>query len=161
MKKSDLDKLKVTFDGVFIKHHTENNPALMIGTIKALTCVALVKDKKVYVGISACDHQDQFNRKKGRLIAVGRAMHEYKLDIGIDLPRSSDFYRQSSSFPLSFTIEAPTEINTRDVVQTVVFDGLPWEIGFGDDSVVAECEDANCSNSCCCHEQHSLNNFEG
>ena len=167
MKRANLDELKSVFDRVFIKHHTENNPPIMPGTMKAMTCVALVKGNKIYIGISACDFHDQFSRKKGSLIAIGRAMHEYELDIGDEIMRDSDYRRQSISFPLSFTVEAPSEITTRDIVQTAVFDGMPWEIGFGEEEELVEelaeetCSLIGCVGNCNCGNHHAQDNFEG
>jgi hypothetical protein len=77
----NVSDLKQGFDRVEIKHFNSK-------TYKA-THVALVKNSTVYVGTSKCHGDDQFNRKLGREIAIGRAMHAWKVDAGI-LPARKD-----------------------------------------------------------------------
>ena len=74
----NVNDLKQGFDRVEIVHFNSE-------TYKA-THVALVKNDTVYVGTSKCHEDDQFNRRRGREIAVGRAMHAWKVDAGI-LPK--------------------------------------------------------------------------
>ena len=67
----NLDSLKQEFDLVKIKHY--NTPDYRA------THVALVKGLNVYIGIARCVVEDPFNRRTGRLIALGRAYHEYEV----------------------------------------------------------------------------------
>ena len=72
---SSLNKLKQNFDKVLIKY-TENS------------CnVLLVKGLNVFKGVSKCHENDNFNRKLGRKIALGRAEHAYKVANGAKLVR--------------------------------------------------------------------------
>lgn len=75
----ELEELKSTFDLVTVKHLRSN-------TYQG-THVALVKDGKVFIGISKCHRKDQFNKRLGLKIAIGRAMHSWKVDAGIEPSR--------------------------------------------------------------------------
>lgn len=73
--------LKQGFDKVEIVHFNSE-------TYKG-THAALIKGDKVYVGFAKCHEDDQFNRKRGREIALGRAMHSWKVDSGITPSRKN------------------------------------------------------------------------
>ena len=64
---SSLRQIKEQFERVIIKYTKKS-------------CEVMVVDGlKVYVGSSKCHDNDQFNRKLGRAIALGRAMHAYNV----------------------------------------------------------------------------------
>jgi len=73
--KQKIDDLKQGFTWVKVKHY--NTPEY-----KA-THVALVKDGEVFVGIARANPNDQFSRAIGREVALGRAMHVWKVHVGI------------------------------------------------------------------------------
>lgn len=77
---NQLDVVKQGFDRIQVKH-------LRSATYQA-THVGLVKGDKVFVGIAKCHKTDQFNKKMGIKIALGRAIHAWKVDAGITRPRS-------------------------------------------------------------------------
>ena len=65
---SSLKKLKENFDRVLIKY-TEKSCEVL-----------LVKGLNVYTGKSRCHENDNFDRKLGRTIALGRAEHASLVD---------------------------------------------------------------------------------
>jgi len=71
-----LQELKKKFSRVIVKHLRQEKPEE--------TCVVLIKDRAVYVGRSRCSKGDQFCKKRGRIIAIGRAWRMYELG-GADL----------------------------------------------------------------------------
>lgn len=75
----NIDDLKAGFDLVKIKHFNSEH-------YKG-THVALVKDGKVFVGVAKCHVKDQFNRKLGLKISLGRAIFAWKIDAGIEKDR--------------------------------------------------------------------------
>lgn len=86
MRKTNLEELNKQFDRVALKH--------MVGEGKkgpaGATIAVLHKGDHRYVGISACSSKDQFNRRIGRKIALGRALHLFKLSTGLIKGRDVD-----------------------------------------------------------------------
>jgi len=64
MKAPNIEELKEKYD-VIIKHLRRAKPEA--------TCAILIKDKKVYAGRAECSGKDQFSKKIGRDVALGRA----------------------------------------------------------------------------------------
>lgn len=96
---SNLKQLKEQFDKVYIKYD---------GT----SCsVLLVDGLNVFKGTSQCHKEDNFNRKLGRTIALGRAELAYKVGSGDAEPRtgikllSTGFY---SEYPKQAIIRCGT-----------------------------------------------------
>lgn len=72
----ELTALKSKFDKVFVRHErTESG-------FGGRTVVHLVKDEHVFIGYALCHNDDQFNRHKGRQIAIGRALHAFGVHAG-------------------------------------------------------------------------------
>jgi len=61
-------------------HHVKSND--LIGGSPGTVCV-LWKDDMRHIGIARCNLKDQFNRKIGRKIAHGRALHALKEHEGL------------------------------------------------------------------------------
>jgi hypothetical protein len=104
----NIDSLKEGFEQIKIKHH--RSPAYQA------THAALVKDGKVFVGIAKCHGKDQFNKKLGIKISVGRAMHAWKVDSGIELRRGELGATRGSRV---IKTSSPEEIET--VLMTTIF----------------------------------------
>ena len=83
MKNLTVEDLRQEFDKVKLHYATEervvNNSEHPVKIIK-VTRAGLVKDNKVFVGISECDFRDQFNKSLGRQIALGRAIYSYNVE---------------------------------------------------------------------------------
>lgn len=74
MKPVIVDEL-AAFDKKVMKHFT-------VGEWRG-TRSGLVKGLDIFVGIAQCVEQDQFNRRKGRKIALGRSLQSWKEDAGV------------------------------------------------------------------------------
>ena len=124
MKTPNVDTLKETFDQVYLKHHIDHeNTAELAG----MTCAALVKGNTVFIGVSLCDSRDNFNRTRGRQIALGRALYEYRKATDTKFrPRKSDIKRETNELPLCFKVETNSPDDVHEVVKRVVFAGIPW-----------------------------------
>ena len=72
---SDLKTLKEKFDKVYIKY-TDKSCDVM-----------LVDGLDIFKGRAQCHINDNFNRKLGRTIALGRAEFQYKVNRGIKSQR--------------------------------------------------------------------------
>ncbi len=81
----DLSTLKEQFDRVTLKH--------CINITEPKTIAILAKGDYRFVGISYCHNNDQFNRKKGREIALSRALHRFQVNIGKKLMRNPKNYK--------------------------------------------------------------------
>jgi len=68
MRKANVMVLKEKFDRVQLRHIRPDNKT-------GATVAILVSGEKAFVGYSLCHDNDQFDRKKGRNIAIGRAQH--------------------------------------------------------------------------------------
>jgi hypothetical protein len=94
-----LDPLQA-FDKRVLKHFTE-------GEFRG-TRAALVKGLDLYIGIAQCVSFDQFNRRKGRQIAKGRALQAWKEDVGV-APKA--LRKHSGSFYFKTSVNTPEEID--------------------------------------------------
>lgn len=74
---SSLKHLKEKFTKVIIKYTNKSCE------------VMLVDGLNIFIGKSRCHENDNFDRKKGRTIALGRAEFAYKVDSGEKLARNS------------------------------------------------------------------------
>jgi len=72
-KRIDLDKLKTQFDKVMLKHERGE------GGKGGRTTATLVKGDDCFCGTAFCFAGDQFNRVRGRQIAIGRALHAFSV----------------------------------------------------------------------------------
>jgi hypothetical protein len=70
MRKTNMQALKKQYDRVQLRHVRPDNHT-------GATVAIVVKDNIAYVGYSLCHDADQFDRKKGRNIAIGRAIALY------------------------------------------------------------------------------------
>ena len=84
----------VEFDRIVLKHHNKpyaDHWKLDQGQLGYVGYraphAALVKGGVVYVGVAKTNPKDQFNRKLGRKIALGRAFFEYQRQNGLVGPR--------------------------------------------------------------------------
>lgn len=88
----NLKQARNEFDRVLVTHiRTETG---------AKTTVILVEGLNMYVGVSKCAPNDNFNRKLGVTIALGRATFEQRLRAGETTARKSHATRTES---LSYT----------------------------------------------------------
>jgi len=76
---SKLSKLKEDFDRVLIKYTDKSCEVL------------LIKGLNVFSGSSKCHENDNFNKKLGRKIALGRAEFASKVTAGIKTNRGNEF----------------------------------------------------------------------
>ena len=79
MKEQKLEDLKKQFDRVVLFHSTK--------TIKR-TIAILVKGNVAFVGVSKCADEDMFSRRRGRQIALGRALFAYEVSLGKEQERT-------------------------------------------------------------------------
>ena len=79
---SSLKKLKEDYDRVLIKYTDKSCEVL------------LVKGLNVFSGSSKCHENDNFDRKLGRTIALGRAEFAAKVSDGTKQSRGNMFYTQ-------------------------------------------------------------------
>lgn len=77
---SSLKKLKEDFDRVLIKYTDKSCEVL------------LVKGLSVFSGSSKCHENDNFDRKLGRTIALGRAEFASKVSDGTKQSRGNSYY---------------------------------------------------------------------
>lgn len=103
-----LENLKQQFDRVALKHIMEEDTPR--------TIAVLSKGNERFVGISYCHDNDQFNRRRGREIAINRALHQYKVFAGEKLARNPENYRVQalldSPNSLTFNInDVPGEVS--------------------------------------------------
>lgn len=109
MKRADqAEVLKQHFDKVVLKHYTT-------GLYKG-TKAALVKGNQVFLGTSLCVQEDQFNRRVGRLIALGRALHAYQVSTGQTHGRKSLKHTQ--------VLVATSPENIEEILTAQIFNGL-------------------------------------
>ena len=80
----NLNTLREQFDRVTLKH--------CINLEEPKTIAILAKGDYRYVGISYCHANDQFSRKRGREIALSRALHRFQVENGDKLERNFDNY---------------------------------------------------------------------
>ena len=99
MKNKDVVELRKEFDKVIIKHFRPENPS---AENPQGTMAILQKDGLFHVGVARCDHRDQFNRRRGRLIALGRAYQNYRL---------SDLLPKKGKATLAKTFNSKEEID--------------------------------------------------
>jgi hypothetical protein len=91
-KKINLETLKSQFDKVMLKHERGE------GGKGGRTTATLVKGGDCFGGTAFCFANDQFNRVRGRQIALGRALHAYNVFASGKHPRvrrpgsTSSFY---------------------------------------------------------------------
>ena len=112
----NFEKLKELFDGrVVLKHYkpTETESGYTLG--------ALIYKDRVFIGISRCHELDQFNRRLGREMALGRAFiafKEWKNPPSIEDRRSREYLR---------SVHAITEDRTvHDILKKHIFSG--WKV---------------------------------
>ncbi len=133
MKNPDLKNLRKQFDRVMIAHF---NPAVKQSKSKTNleffgTRAAIVKEGKVFVGISklyrpdvkaivAGRKPDQFNRRIGRQIAIGRALRAYAIHKGVLSVRKKDAERRE---PVGYTIDLEDK-HVEEVLNTEIHLGV-------------------------------------
>jgi hypothetical protein len=78
----DLETLRVAYDVVQLRYEKPT------ATTGGRAIAVLKKGSNCFVGISKCHSEDQFDRKKGRTIALGRALLAYDIYNGYALPRT-------------------------------------------------------------------------
>lgn len=96
---NEVDQLQA-FDKRVLKHHTTGE--------HRGTRAALVKGNDLYIGIAQCVSFDQFNRRKGRQIAQGRALQAWKEDAGV---ASRGQRRHAGAFYFKTSVNSPDEID--------------------------------------------------
>ena len=96
---NEVDPLN-EFDKKVLKHHTKGE--------HRGTRAAPVKGNDLYIGIAQCVSFDQFNRRKGRQIAQGRALQAWKEDAGV-APKA--LRKHAGSFYFKTSVNSPEEID--------------------------------------------------
>ena len=87
---SSLKRLKEKFDRVIIKYTDKSCEVL------------IVKGLEAYLGRSKCHESDNFDRKLGRTIALGRAEFAYKISLGEKVVRDScGFYFEGAKYRIN------------------------------------------------------------
>ena len=76
---SNLKQLREQFDRVIIKYSEKSCEVMLIDGLNAFS------------GVSKCHENDNFNKKLGRTIALGRAEHAFKIVREAAPERSSEF----------------------------------------------------------------------
>jgi len=92
-----LETLRKENDNVSLKHDI----------LQGKTIAVLVSGTNVHIGIANIFKGDQLNRRKGRLIALGRASHAKKVYNGQRQLRQREQKRKE---PLAFTIEGVGDV---------------------------------------------------
>lgn len=87
-----IENLKKQFDKVVIKHYKNTHK------YNGKTVAVLWKGTERYVGISECGKDDQFSRKKGRMIALSRAVFASREDI--EVTRHNKYNKQFYNFDI-------------------------------------------------------------
>lgn len=105
-------ELKDQFDKVVVKHHKTE------GSLYRATHAALVKGTTVYIGVSICDEEDQFNRRVGKAIALGRAFYGYGVNNYSIQPRS---IRVTHTAPYLERIEAKSQEEVEKILDEKIF----------------------------------------
>ena len=106
---TELDPLNA-FDKRVLKHFTTGE--------HRGSRAALVKGSNVYIGIAQCVSFDQFNRRKGREIAKGRALQAWKEDAGV---APSSGRKHSGEFYFKVTAASTAEADIDAVLAKHVF----------------------------------------
>ena len=102
---TNIESLKEGFEQIKIKHFNSE-------TYKG-THAALVKEGKVFLGIAKCNPKDQFNRRLGREISLGRALHAWKVDAGVEVTRgASSVYTIETHSPEELEIVLEKQVFT-------------------------------------------------
>lgn len=78
MKDANLVELKKQFDKVKLFHITKGNKR---------SVAILVKGNAAFVGVAKCVDSDMFSRRRGRSIALGRALHAFAVASGKEQAR--------------------------------------------------------------------------
>ena len=102
---SSLRHLQEKFTKVIIKY-TEKSCEVM-----------LVDGLNIFTGRSRCHENDNFDRKKGRTIALGRAEFAYKVNSGLKEPRDSKCFISTHGVPevgCRYNSFAYTDVNQVD-----------------------------------------------
>lgn len=109
----NLQELRNTFDKVVLKHHKDSaNPR---------TVAAIVDGNFVFIGVAKCFETDQFNRRLGREIAVGRALRAHRR-FSKDLDyRKCEVKREERGEPLSYFRMAGTYGTVEEILKERVF----------------------------------------
>lgn len=106
--RSTVPELKKTFKSVFL-----NYKKLEDGKIK--TTAFLVTESAVHVGVSLFSNRgDQFNKSRGRQMALGRAEYAFNVFSGTESLRESHASRREE---LCFTINASEKQSVDDIVK--------------------------------------------
>lgn len=92
--KTNLETLKKQFDRVLLKH--DNTPTK---SSNGKTIAVLWKGDERFVGVSECSDKDQFSRKKGRLVALSRALYASRDDR--EIQNRNDYGKYIYRFDLS------------------------------------------------------------
>jgi hypothetical protein len=80
MKNQELENLKKQFDVVKLFHKRDGDKR---------SIAILVKGNAAFVGVSKCVSEDMFSRKRGRQIAIGRALLAYNIAMGKEQERET------------------------------------------------------------------------
>lgn len=106
MKRLTLNELRENFDKVCLwyeKEYIETDQGLV--AVKTGNTIAVLHDgEKRYVGISKLNDADIFNHKKGRTMALGRALFAFEVDCGQVAAREKHL-----EIPLSFNLVVTTD----------------------------------------------------
>jgi hypothetical protein len=109
--RSTVQELKKKFKAVFL-HYTKKED----GTVK--TTAFLVEENAVHVGVSLFSNRgDQFNKSRGRQMALGRAEHAYNVSVGTETSRQTHASRRQE---LSFTIVTKNGETVDNLVESLL-----------------------------------------
>lgn len=103
------EQLRQEYERVYIRHQQNKD-----GTAK--TSCLLVLENVVFIGVAKFSNRAlSFSRKKGRVIAQGRAELAFDVFFGKTPPRASKEKRREE---LSFTIKATTNNTVQDIIDS-------------------------------------------
>lgn len=107
-----LNRIREKFDKVFIRYTDKSCEVLLI---KGLT---------IFKGLSRCHENDNFDRKLGRTIALGRAEFAQKVDSGLRSSRKPKEQSRDENIKAVYSCEI-IKLLTEEQVEQCIKDFLP------------------------------------
>jgi len=106
----EVRELRKKFDRVVVRHYREKDG-------DQFTHAAVVTGTDIFIGISRCDKRDQFCKRIGRSIALGRAIHEFHESVGATAKRD----RSGRKNKLSYRVVVPSSAEVDQVLKKEIF----------------------------------------
>jgi hypothetical protein len=117
--RSTIPQLKERFKKVFLNYKKFED-----GSIQSTAF--LVSENCVHVGVSMFSNRgDNYNKSRGRQMALGRAEYAFNVYSGKETARASHTKRRQE---LSFTIVASTENTVEKIVESLLISSAPKQL---------------------------------